>query len=223
MSLWYDVLYKVGVTPWEEDPPNSMVSAQVSSLFDREEEGREAPFGRVLDLGCGSGIWSVALAKRGWQVTGVDIVPKAVRMARERARIEDVNANFVVGDVTTLHAAGVGSGFNFVVDFECFNHLNEKQRQAVGREVSAVTAPDATMLMLAWEPGRRWLLPPGADRRDIETAFADWSVVNDHAYAAQEALPFWLKRIDLRFYRLRRHSAVRRAKQPRSEDHAGTP
>lgn len=59
---------------------------QIAGLFAREEEGREPPYGKVLDLGCGSGIWAVKAPERGWQVTGVDFVPKALRRARERAR-----------------------------------------------------------------------------------------------------------------------------------------
>jgi SAM-dependent methyltransferase len=204
MSLWYKLLYQLGVTPWEEDATRGSVAEQFCALFDREENERQPPYGQVLDLGCGSGIWSVTLAARGWQVTGVDIVPKAIRTACERAQAAGVEVRFVQGDVTALRAAGVESSFRFVVDFECFNHLNDAQRKAVGREVSAVAAPDATMLILAWAPGRRWPLPPGASRGDIETALPGWKVVDEEAYAAQSALPWWLKNTELGFYRLRR-------------------
>ena len=102
-----------------------------------------------------------------------------------------------------LQAAGVESGFRFVLDFECFNHLTPAQREAVGREVTAVAAPDATMLMLVWAPGRRWPLAPGASRMDIEVAFPSWQVVAEDGYAATATLPAWLKNVDLRFYRLR--------------------
>lgn len=53
-------------------------------LVEQEEEGREPPYGPALDLGTGSGVRGVQLAKRGWQVTGVDIVEKALTRARER-------------------------------------------------------------------------------------------------------------------------------------------
>jgi SAM-dependent methyltransferase len=203
MSLWYKILYKIGVTPWEEDPTKGAAAEQISALFDREEADRQPPFGQVLDLGCGSGIWSVQLAKRGWQVTGIDIVSKAIKQAYKRAQDAGVEAQFIQGDVTALQAAGVGSGFQLIVDFECFNHLTSTQRAAVGREVSAVAAPNATMLMLVWAPGWRGPLPPGASRDDIEAAFPEWSVIHEDAYIAQSSLPPWLKNINLRFYRLR--------------------
>lgn len=203
MSLWYKFLYQIGVTPWEEDPTKGVAAEQISGLLDREEKDRQPPFGKVLDLGCGSGIWSVHLAARGWQVTGIDIVSKALRQARKRAQSANVEARFIQGDVTALRDAGVEPGFQFVIDFECFNHLNESQREAVGREVSAVATPDAIMLMLVWAPGRRGPLPAGASREDIMAAFPGWSIIHEDAYAAESALPPWLKNVNPRFYRLR--------------------
>ena len=89
-----------------------------------------------------------------------------------------------------------------MLDFECFNHLNEVQRLAVGREVTSVTGPDATILMLVWAPARRWLLPPGANQNQIEAAFPGWTIISQDAYSARSTLPSWLRSVDLTFYRL---------------------
>jgi SAM-dependent methyltransferase len=172
-------------------------------MFDREELERSAPYGQALDLGCGTGMQSVELARRGWQVTGVEIVPKALRIARERARQAGLEVQFVDGDVTTLRAAGVGSGFRFVLDFGLFHGLTDAQRQAMGREVSAVAAADATLLMIAWARGHRGPLPRGASRADIDASLAGWAVIAEDAIPAS-ALPGPLRNADLRLYRLRR-------------------
>ncbi len=214
MSVYYRLLYQFGITPWEADPAQGPAAEQVSTLFDREEDQRERPYGRALDLGCGTGIWSINLAERAWQVTGVDVVPKAIRRARERAKAAGVDARFVEGDVTALRDAGIEPGCEFIVDFECFNHLDDSQRTAVGREVSAVAAPRATMLMLVWGRGRRWPLPPGATAGDIEAAFPGWKIIDEDVYAAQSALPGWLKKMDLRFYRLRQADSGRVQDEP---------
>ena len=42
--------------------------------------------GRAIDLGCGTGTNVITMARMGWQVTGVDFVPKAIDLAREKAR-----------------------------------------------------------------------------------------------------------------------------------------
>jgi SAM-dependent methyltransferase len=203
MSLLYRIFYQVGFTPWEEGATDGPAAEQIARLFEREERERRQPYGPALDLGCGSGIWSVILAQRGWHVTGVDIVAKAVRRARDRAKAAGVAARFVCGDVTALQSAGIEPGFRLILDFECFNHLSEKQRHAVGREVSVLAAPDATLLVLAWTPARRWPLAPGASRNDLASALPEWKVVDEEAYDVS-ALPALLRKVKPCFYRLRR-------------------
>jgi SAM-dependent methyltransferase len=206
MSLAYKLLYAVGFTPWEEIAELPHVRGQMAALFDREKEGREPPYGPVLDLGCGSGIWAVELAKRGWAVTGVDFVPKALRRARERAARAGVVIRWVEGDVTRLSATDVGAGFPFPLDLGLFHdELSDEQRAAMGREVSAVAAPGATLLMVAWAPARRGPLPRGASRDDIEAAYRGWRVIDEEAVDISRA-PFYrlTPRADPRLYRLRR-------------------
>ena len=200
MSRWYRFLYSIGITPWEEDA--EAVAPQFESLVELEEKARESPYGRALDLGCGSGRWSVTLAQRGWKVTGVDVVPKAIQTARKRAQAAEIDVEFVTGDVSDLRAAGVSSGFSFVLDVECFNHLNDSQRVAMGREVNAVTTEDATMLLLVWTRARRGPLPPGADPEDLEMAFPGWRIAGKYPYEAELPLP--LRRVSPTWYRLAR-------------------
>lgn len=203
LSRYYRFLYRVGFTPWEEDADG--LAPQLGALLAREEAGRAPPYGRALDLGCGSGRWSVELAGRGWQVTGIDVVPAAVAAARRRAQAADLDVCFVEGDVTALRRAGVdgvGSSFSFFLDIECFNHLSDSQRLAMGTEVDAVAAADASMLLLAWARARRGPLPAGAEAADLRKAFPGWRVVGDEPYAA--ALPLPLRNVAPRWYRLAR-------------------
>jgi SAM-dependent methyltransferase len=68
MGVFYAAAYWIGFRPWETAAIRE--ADRISELFDREESGRQPPYGRALDLGCGTGMQSVALARRGWQVTG---------------------------------------------------------------------------------------------------------------------------------------------------------
>jgi methylase of polypeptide subunit release factors len=86
MSLLYRIFYQVGFTPWEDGATHRPAAQQIARPFAREEHQQQPPFGPALDLGCGTGIWTVNLAERGWQVTGIDNVPKAVTRARERVQ-----------------------------------------------------------------------------------------------------------------------------------------
>ena len=107
-----------------------------------------------------------------------------------------------MGDVTALGGAGIGSSFSFFLDVECFNHLNDPQRRAMGREVNAVATADATMLLLGWARARRGPLPPGVDERDLTTAFPGWQIVETRPYEGE--LPRPLTNIAPRWYRLTR-------------------
>jgi len=95
----------------------------------------------------------------------VDFVPKALRRARERAAEAGVELKLLEGDVTALASAGVGSGFQLLVDFGCFHdELSDAQRAEEGREATAAAAPGASLLLMAWAPGRRGPLPRRASR-----------------------------------------------------------
>jgi len=200
----YRLAYSFGFHPWEDAASDPAFVAKISEMFDREESGREPPYGRALDIGTGSGIWGVELAKRGWDVTGIDIVDKALDRGRERARAAGVDMNFVQGDVTALRAAGVESDFRLVLDTGTFHDFDEPQRQAMGRGITAITAPDGVVLLLVW-PKRRRPLIRGAHREDIEQAFPAWQIT--HVEPSHFHLPKPLElllRPDEHWYRLKR-------------------
>src|SRR5205814_1976673 len=61
---------------------------------------------RVLDVGCGPGRHSLALARRGFTVVGVDISETFVRLARQAAEAEGLPATFVRADARAMSFAG---------------------------------------------------------------------------------------------------------------------
>lgn len=209
MSLFYRILYAVGVTPWEHMPA-SPAARQVSAMLDDEERGDQPPYGSALDLGCGTGIWSVRLAQRGWDVTGVDIVSKAVRRAKGRARASGVDARFLEGSVTGLRDAGVSEGSRLVLDFGTVHGLAPADVKQVAQEVTAVTADDAALLMYASSPGRRGPLPRGLSRAEVEDAYVGWKVADEEPFDLS-GMPAAFKKTEPRWFRLRRKRAPARA------------
>jgi hypothetical protein len=200
----YKLAYAIGFHPWEDLAEHPPFANRLLELVAREENGREPPYGPALDLGTGSGVWGVPLAQRGWQVTGIDIVEKPLRQARERAGRAGVEVRLVHGDVTALRESEVGTGFRLLLDTGTFHGLNDAQRAAMSRELDAVGAPDATLILDCFAPRRRGPLPRGASQADIEAAFPGWEVT-DVVVADTEPDPIArLFRFDERFYRLRR-------------------
>jgi SAM-dependent methyltransferase len=201
MSVFYRLAYALGFRPWEHAATHPPAVQHITRLFEREERGREPPYGRALDLGCGTGHWALVLARRGWQVTGVELVSKAARAARDRVGVAGADVEIVEGDITALRTAGVGDGFRLIWDFGTIHGLSHPQRGLVAREINALATTDASILLLAWSPGRRAPLPRGMSRREIEEAFSGWDVVNDEAFDAT-GLPPPLRGVGPRAYRL---------------------
>jgi SAM-dependent methyltransferase len=211
----YKFAYAIGFHPWEDAERIPKFVGKLGELVAAEENGQQGngrtaggeSRGRALDLGCGAGVWGIHLAKRGWQVTGVDNAEKALRRARDRIRDEglDINRDVEVrhGDVTDLHAAGIGAGYRLVLDTGTFHGLNEADRRAMGRQVTAVATDDATVLLLAWNPRWRAGFPRGVSQADIEAAFPGWSVTPQGPTYFPPPKPLRAEEI---WYRLRRTS-----------------
>ena len=201
----YRLAYSVGFHPWEDAERQPGFVEKFAELLGCEERGREHPQGKALDIGTGSGIWGIKLAERGWQVTGVDIVERALQRAGERVQDAGVHMHLVQGDVTALREGAIGSDFELVLDTGTFHGLQDDERQAMGREVTAIAAEDATMLLLSWAPRHRGPLPRGAGRSEIEAAFPGWAVTDAGPTGFEAPKPFeLLMRPEERWFRLRR-------------------
>ena len=145
MRAAYSLSYRLGLSSWDKTGPDA--DAAFMRMLDREELERDAPFGRALDLGCGTGAHTRQLRERGWEATGIDNVRRAVDVAILRS---DENSRYVIGDVDHLEGCGVGKGFSFYLDMGCFHGLSDEARMAMGRGVTALAEKDATLLMLCF-------------------------------------------------------------------------
>jgi len=64
------------------------------------------PSARVLDVGCGPGRHAIELARRGFEVVGVDLSPSLIEAARERAGAAGVEVSFEVMDAREIPPTG---------------------------------------------------------------------------------------------------------------------
>ena len=161
----FRIFYRLGFTPWDGHPIADNLQALVEEL----------PAGKALDLGCGTGDSSIYLAQHGWTVTGVDFVPQALDKARAKADAAKASVDFVKADVTRLSQEGIGADFQVIVDNGCLHNMSDGDRDAYVREVSAVAAPGARLLIVAFLPGGRFGVR-GVQADEMERRFAaDWT------------------------------------------------
>lgn len=64
---------------------------------------------RVLDLGCGPGLYCHELARRGHEAVGVDFAPAPIRHAAHLAATEGLNARFIEADLRRLPVEALGT------------------------------------------------------------------------------------------------------------------
>lgn len=197
MTWGYRWAYRLGLTPWER--AGEAGAGQLTALFDREQRERSTPYGRAVDLGCGTGAHTIDLAGRGWDALGIDDVPRAIQRAKARPGAD--KARFAVGDVTRLAEAGVAPGVALFVDIGCFHGLDDAGRERYGAGITDLAAPDASLLVLAFTHGRG-PLPRGATRHDLERWLPAWDVVDQEA-ADVTGMPAPLRSTAPQFYRLR--------------------
>jgi SAM-dependent methyltransferase len=100
--------------PWREDDFSSRFvrRANYQDLYGMKETGEEVddlcalldckPKSRVLDLCSGNGRHAIAMALRGCRVTGIDVGPGAVQLARETAKNLGLNVDFRLFDVKSV-------------------------------------------------------------------------------------------------------------------------
>lgn len=94
----------------------------VEKIIAREYAGRPE---LLLDLGCGTGKMTLELARRGYDMTGVDISPEMLNVARERAEREGLDVLWLCQDMTEFELYGTVDVALCCLDG--INHLTEPQ------------------------------------------------------------------------------------------------
>ncbi len=148
------------------------------------------PPGRALDLGCGTGTNLIALAKNGWQATGIDFAYRAIRQARQKASRAGVQVDLHIGDVTWLE--GISAPFDLILDIGCFHNLGASQRKAYIDNLERYLAPGGSFLLYAFfrSPGES---QRGIQAGDIETLCSRLRLVNRKDGSERGRLPStWL-------------------------------
>ena len=149
------------------EPPNERILELVSAL---------AP-GRALEVGCGAGGLVVALAERGWDVTGIDVARTAIESAGKVIKQRGVTAQLEVGDARRWQPRG---------EFDLVTNSFALPTGAAGRAqvyamIRSALAPGGSVVMEEFDPSMRdKAFFSGMDVPSIEelrAAFAGFDIV----------------------------------------------
>jgi SAM-dependent methyltransferase len=100
---------------------------------------------RILDLPCGQGRHSIELARRGYQVTGADISPEMLAVARQRARRALAKVRFVEADMRQPLPERFDLVLNLFTSFGYF--ADEADDVRVARAAAAMLVPGGRFLL----------------------------------------------------------------------------
>ena len=81
---------------------------------------------RVLDVGCGGGILSEAMARRGAQVTGIDLAPLTIEIAELHALESQLSIRYV-REAAETHAVHSAGAYDIVTCMEMLEHVPEPE------------------------------------------------------------------------------------------------
>ncbi|GAV23990.1 class I SAM-dependent methyltransferase [Carboxydothermus pertinax] len=91
LNKYYDLLF----------PANLIVVDRLERLFTLGK--------KLLDAGCGTGNYALSLAEKGFEITGIDINPEFIKLAKKKAQGKE-NLKFITLDLTSFHLEESFSG-----------------------------------------------------------------------------------------------------------------
>lgn len=112
--------------------------------------------GLLLDLGCGWGRWSIAAARRGYEVVGIDPSLGSLLAGQDLLAVEGLPIAFVCGDARCLPFAD--NSFDAVFSYSVLQHFSRENVAHTLREVGRVLRPGGfSLIQMARRLGLRSL------------------------------------------------------------------
>lgn len=166
----WDEIYQHARAPWDIGRPQPAIVrlADAGELIEP-----------ILDSGCGSGEHALLAATMGLEVTGIDIAHTAIELARGKARLRGLAAQFFVGDMLALSEVDrLEPPFRTVIDTGCFHTFANADRPVYASNLASVVEPGGVLHLLCFSehtPGTDG--PRRVSQVEIRQAFSrDWAV-----------------------------------------------
>ena len=159
----FESRYQTGDLPWDIKRPDKNLVEAIDKYNIKSC--------KALDVGCGTGDNVFWLTQQGFEVTGVDIAPEAIKMAIDKSKELNIKTTFVTLDFIVENIPG--KPFDFIFDRGCFHTFNKKKtRKAYAKQVYNHLAKDGYWLTLigSYDDGRLDIGPPKRTAMEIVSA-----------------------------------------------------
>lgn len=123
----------------------------------------------ITEIGCGTGSSSIAFAEQGARVTGVDIDDGALLVAKQRAKVYEVNAEFKAMNAQEIRTFFEAERFDMIVFFACLEHMTIDERLSSLKD-SWDMLPSGGLLIITETPNRLWYF----DSHTSRLPFFNW-------------------------------------------------
>ncbi|HYE10778.1 MAG TPA: class I SAM-dependent methyltransferase [Patescibacteria group bacterium] len=107
--------------------------------------------GKILDLGCGPGLYASLLAKKGYSVTGIDISQRSITHAKKKAAEENLQIDYRSADYIK---EDIGTGYDAVICIYCdFGALTPDEQLLLLKKIHCGLSEGGTLMFDVFKTG----------------------------------------------------------------------
>lgn len=109
----------------------------------------------ILEIGCGTGCSTVALAEQGAKVTAIDVDEGSLAVANERCRAYDLDVSFVHTNATEVKQLFPDRHFDFIIFYAALEHMTMEERMSAMKDTWQMLSPGGLWSVIE-TPNRLW-------------------------------------------------------------------
>tara|TARA_R110002020_G_scaffold17531_3_gene61501 strand:+ start:1138 stop:2106 length:969 start_codon:yes stop_codon:yes gene_type:complete len=124
---------------------------------------------QILEIGCGTGVSTLALSEQGAKVSGVDVDEGALKVAKDRLNIAGIEADLHFSNGDEIKKRFGNKKFDFIIFYAVLEHMTVKERLASLKQAWEILPKDGLLVILE-TPNRLWFY----DSHTAALPFYDW-------------------------------------------------
>jgi S-adenosylmethionine-dependent methyltransferase len=109
----------------------------------------------ILEIGCGTGCSTVALAEQGAKVIAIDVSETSLNVARDRCKLYDLNVKFYNANATEVHNVFSDQHFDFIIFSAALEHMTHNERMVAMKNTWDMLCPGGLWCVIE-TPNRLW-------------------------------------------------------------------